>query len=245
MTMTLGRIAALATATLLLPASLAFAHGAWVAERHGALYIVYGHGAADDAYDPAKVTSVQACTADLVCRDIARKDTATHVEFDKPAEGTALIRLGFDNGYWSKDAAGEWHNLPKDQVEGATESGHYIKTGTYVVDHLATPPAPFGTGLEIRPLADPMALVRGDKLPVEVLLDGKPAMGAELTVDYLNASDDPVIVIGADGKAEVTIPSAGLNVLVAFMTTPPEDAAKADEQGHAASLAFALHHHGD
>lgn len=236
---------ALSLTGALLATTPALAHGAWVAERHGQFYIVYGHGAGDDAYDPSKVTSVQACTAELVCTDILRVDAATHVAFEKPVDGTALIRLGFDNGYWTKDAAGKWHNLPKDQVAGASESGHYVKTGTYVTDHLTTPPAAFGVGLEICPLADPMALGRGDKLAVEVLLDGKPAVGAELIVDYINATDDPAIIIGADGRAEVTIPSAGLNVLVAFLTAPPEDALMADELGHAASLAFALHHHGD
>jgi nickel transport protein len=224
----------------LLGSTAASAHGAWVAERHGEFYVVYGHGAADDAYDPAKVTSLQACTLALECTDIARRDAAEHVAFAKPE--APLIRLGFDNGFWSKGADGEWQNLPKDQVAGATESGHYVKTGTFVTGHLEEIPAAFGTGLEVRPLADPMALTVGGTLPVEVLFDGKPAEGAELIADYVNNGDAEPIIVGADGRAEVPITSAGLTVMVAFLTTPSADPAKADEMGHAASLAFALEH---
>jgi nickel transport protein len=74
--------------TTLLSGTAATAHGAWVAERHGEFYVVYGHGAADDAYDPAKVTMLQACSLAMECTDIARRDAAEHVAFAKP-RGTA------------------------------------------------------------------------------------------------------------------------------------------------------------
>lgn len=241
MTLSLRHIALSGTAAICLVAGPLFAHGAWIAERHGDLYVVYGHGAADDSYDPAKVTSLVACDLALVCTEIARSGGADFVSFDKLSQ--PLVRIEFDNGYWSKDAAGEWQNKPKDEVSGATEGGRYFKTGTFVADHLETLPAAFGKGLEIRPLADPMALKKGDTLPVEVLIDGKPAVGAEVVVDYLNDGDGAKLVVGADGRLDVTVGSAGLNVIVAFLSTPAEDAAKADETGHSASLAFGLHHH--
>lgn len=88
-----------------------------------------------------------------------------------------------------------------------------------------------------------MALHKGDALPVEVLIDGKPAEGAEITVDYVGSDHhDAPIKVGADGKATITLPSGGLNVIVAFHTTAPIDPAKADELGHAAALSFALPH---
>jgi nickel transport protein len=230
----------LAITTALMGTTAAQAHGVWVAERHGEFYVVYGHGASDDAYDPAKVTSLQACSLALECIDVARNNAEDHVAFTKPE--APLVRLGFDNGYWSKGADGEWQNLPKDQVTGATESGQYVKTGTYVTGHLESIPEAFGTGLEVRPLADPLALTMGGTLPVEVLIDGKPAEGAELIFDYVNNGDAEPFIVGADGRAEVPITSAGMTVIVAFLTTPPADPAKADELGHAASLAFALEH---
>ncbi len=233
-------LGAMTVTAALLAGTAATAHGAWVEERHGELYVVYGHGAADDAYDPAKVTLLQACSLTLDCTDIVRRNGAEHGAIAKPE--APLIRLGFDNGFWSKGPDGAWQNQPKDQVAGATESGHYVKTGTFVTGHLDAIPAVFGVGLEVRPLADPMALTIGGTLPVEVLPDGKPAVGAELTVDYLNNGDAAPIVVGADGRADVPIASAGLTVIVAFLTTPPMDAALADEMGHAASLAFALAH---
>lgn len=124
--MTAASVLALMTLT-----NTASAHGPWVAERHGQFYVVYGHGAGDDAYDPVKVTLLQACDLALVCADIAQLPGKDFVGFEKTE--APLIRLEFDNGYWSKDAAGEWQALPKDQVPGATESGHYVKTGTHVV----------------------------------------------------------------------------------------------------------------
>lgn len=241
MTPTLIRLTAASIAGIVALSGAASAHGAWVAERHGQFYVVYGHGAGDDPYDPARLTLLQACDAATRCIDIPRLPGKDFVAFEKT--DTALIRLEFDNGYWSKDKSGKWQNLPKDEVPGATEAGHYLKTGTHVVAPLTEVPAVFGEGLEIRPLADPMALHKGDMLPVEVLFDGKPAVGAEIVVDYIGGDHaDAEIIIADDGKAVIKLASAGLNVILATHSTAADDPAKADSTGHAATLSFALPH---
>jgi nickel transport protein len=237
----LRKLTAASLLGLITMTNTASAHGAWVAERHGQFYVVYGHGAGDDAYDPAKVTLLQACDLALACKDIARLAGKDFVAFEKTE--APLIRLEFDNGYWSKDTAGEWQPLPKDQVPGATEGGHYVKTSTHVFSALTQIPPAFGKGLEIRPLADPMGLHKGDPLAIEVLIDGQPAAGAEITVDYIGGDHhEAPITAGADGKAIVLLPSGGLNVILASYTTAPADPTKADETGHAAALSFALPH---
>jgi hypothetical protein len=40
---------------------MASAHAVWLEIQHGALVVVYGHGAEDDAYDPAKLTALDLC----------------------------------------------------------------------------------------------------------------------------------------------------------------------------------------
>ena len=41
----------------------ALAHGIWIAQRHDDWAVVYGHGASDEGYDPAKLEAVAAFAA--------------------------------------------------------------------------------------------------------------------------------------------------------------------------------------
>ena len=220
------------------------AHGVWLEMQHGQLAVVYGHGAEEDAYDPAKLTSIAVCPAGTACAPAATVAHETHVTLPMP-EAASVITAAFDNGYWSKDAAGEWQNTSMDLVPGAVEGGQYLKHVTYLSGPIAGGHKPMGLPLEIVPLADPFAMKAGDMLPVQVLLNGQPLAGAEVTADYVNATDAPAILTDADGKAMIPVRNQGLNVLAASASEPHPEPAKAQEIGHTATLSFMLAHGGE
>ena len=63
--------------------------------------------------------------------------------------------------------------------------------------------------------------------------------------DYLNDSKGRKLKTDAQGYAEVTIRSSGLNVIKASHAVARKDRTEADEDGYAATLAFALPHSDD
>jgi uncharacterized GH25 family protein len=220
------------------------AHGVWIEMQHGELAVVYGHGAEEDAYDPAKLTSIMVCPAGTACVAAATTARETHVTLPIP-EAASVITAAFDNGYWSKDATGEWQNTSIDLVPGATEGGQYLKHVVHLTGQIPAGHEPMGLPLEIVPLADPFAMKAGDMLPVQVLMNGKPMAGAEITADYVNATDAAPISADADGKAMVPLRNQGLNVLSVSASEPHPEPAKAQEVGHTATLSFMLAHAGE
>lgn len=229
---------------LLLHVPAAFAHGAWVAERWGDLGVVYGHGAGDDPYDPAKITRVVA---------VDEKGVEVAVEIDRrarhavlaPASEPAAIALEFDNGYWAEGADGKWVNKPKDAVPGARSAGHYVKNSLALVHAHGDLPAFPKQDLQIVPLANPIGLKAGDSLKLRVLFKGEPLAGIKVTLDYVNAAGLASAPTDTAGEVEVAIRNDGLNVLAVSHTVPLENDPKADEIGYTATLSFVAEEHVD
>ena len=236
--------AAASAAVLLLSTSIAGAHGIWIAERHGDLAVVYGHGSSDEGYDPAKLTSLRLLDETGAELPVQRMDGDDHVTFAK-AEGAAVAVSTLDNGFWSKGADGKWVNKPKDEVEGATEGGHYLKYSVTILGHLEGAPKPQELDFQIVPLADPSGMKAGDTLEVLVLLKGEPVADIVVIGEYTTDSDNRSIKTDADGKASITIRNQGLNVVAASYSEELEDTARADRVGHFATLTFNLHYHSE
>lgn len=235
------RIRFLSAMVLALSPVSAMAHGVWLASQHGELAVVYGHGAEQDSYDTAKVTSVTICPNGSACAPATPVGHETYVSLPKP-EVPSVITVEFNNGFWSKDAAGEWQNMPKDAVAGATEGGQYLKHAVYLTGTVPTIGTPVGQVLEIVPLADPYGLKMGDMLPVQVMFDGAPLPNAEVVIDYVNDTDAAPLATDADGKAMIPVRNQGLNVIAVSHAAPFPDPTKADETGHTATLSFMLNH---
>lgn len=229
--------------SLMLSASVgtAFGHAIWLAERHGKFAIVYGHGGTDEAYDPAKLKSVNARKIDgnAAAATVEPKEDYALVNLDEDA---AVVTGFFDNGFWSKGADGKWVNEPKSKVPGATEAGQYVKYLTAIVKPLGKAPEPQGLALEIVPQADPLALKAGDDLVIQVLAKGKPVEGAEVTGEYTTASEQPKLKTDADGKVTLKVRNQGLNVILASHTELTPGNPDGDEIGHTAALSFTLAH---
>lgn len=218
------------------------AHGAWVAERWGNLGVVYGHGAGDDPYDPARITQALAISED---------GTATPVEVDKrekhailkPESEPAAILLTFDNGYWTEKTDGKWVNEAKDKVADAKAAGHYIKNSLSLLHAHGALPAFPKQNLQILPLDNPIGRKAGDPIRLRVLHDGKPLAGAVVTLDYVNQASLKSDPTGADGEVVVAIRNDGLNVLAVDHSVPLENDPKADQIGYTATLSFAAEAH--
>lgn len=218
------------------------AHGAWVAERWGNLGVVYGHGAGDDPYDPARITQALA---------IAEDGATTPVEVDKrekhailkPEGEPAAILMTFDNGYWTEKTDGKWVNEAKDKVADAKAAGHYIKNSLSLLHAHGALPAFPKQDLQILPLDNPIGRKAGDPIRLRVLHDGKPLAGAVVTLDYVNQASLKSEPTDADGEVIVAIRNDGLNVLAVDHSLPLENDPKADLVGYTATLSFVAEAH--
>ncbi|MDJ1158938.1 DUF4198 domain-containing protein [Chelatococcus sp. SYSU_G07232] len=235
--------AALAAALALVPGA-ARAHGIFVAQRHGDLAVVYGHGAADDAYAPEKVKEATARSAGGEPVPVSLKPQEKYVLVE-PAREAAVLSVTFDGGFWSKTRAGKWINKGRSEVADAETAQHSLKFNTTVLAATGGPLAPQGLPLEIVPLADPLTLRMGDDLPVRVLMDGKPLAGANVLADYVNEGHGTSFRTDKDGKAVIVLRNDGLNVLAVSASVPTTGNREVDKLGLHATLSFTLPHGGD
>ena len=225
---------------LSLSAGIASAHGVWMTERYGQYTIVYGHGSADDAYDPAKIQSLTLFRRDGSALDAKRVDHATHVSFE-PSDDVAVAAFAMDNGYWSKAAGGASVNKPKTEVAGAVSGGRYLKYGVSQFSPLSGAPKAVGHYLEVVPLSDPMTLEVGDTLSVRVLLAGEPVSNVRIIPDYLTDGHNRSIRTDAQGIAAFEIRNNGLNVVSAVLKEDLSDKTLADTAEHLATYSFNLY----
>lgn len=192
-------------------ANSALAHANWISERAGDWVVVRGEGSAsDEAYDPAKVTAAAGMDASGAPVAVDIKPQEKNVKLE-PAEGAAVLSAIFESGWWTKDADGNWHNEPADAYAGFKSSGHYQ---TFITSYIAETEVQKATGakLEILPLADPTETAMGDKLEVQVLLDGAPLEGVVVTNDVLTDWDLSSDLTDAEGKTHLIVANNGLNV---------------------------------
>ncbi|GGE95843.1 hypothetical protein GCM10007285_24420 [Stappia taiwanensis] len=219
----------------------ASAHGIWLAERWGELGLVYGHGASDDSYDPAKVAAVKALdeAGKPVAVQVARQKT--HVLL-APESEPAVVLVDFDNGFYTEGSDGKWVNRPKSEVKGARQAGRYLKH-TLAFRHLHgdVPDLP-AQDLQIVPLGNPTELSAGQPLRLRVLYKGEPLAGAKLIPDYVNMSETKLEATDPSGEVEMTVRNNGLNVIAVAHAVPLENDPDADRTQHFATLSFEAGH---
>ncbi|WP_417429379.1 DUF4198 domain-containing protein [Kiloniella sp.] len=225
--------------TLLPTAS--FAHGIWITDRFGEPSIVYGHGASDDSYQDKKLKSVQIHMPDGTVNMGKTRKTESYINIKIPKKTQAVTAV-FDNGYWTKDTKGKWHNLKKSQVENPVSAGHYFKYTTHIPLGAGALEKPLGLPLEIFPLQNPHDLEQGDKLSLRVLLNKKPVEGLKVIADYINDEAAKKLITDENGEVTITIRNQELNVIAVSTTKELEDKTDADKEGYFSTLSFALEH---
>ena len=226
----------LAAATLL-SAQGAYAHGIWTEQRYGQLDVVYGHGAEDQAYAADKVKGAWAYDERGQMIPVTVEKLGDHARLH-PAAQPAVLAVALDNGVWSKNAQGESVNKPMADVPGAVSASHSYKYSLAILKAHAQVPDALKLAMVIRPLKDPSEVGVGNPLPVELMIDGKPAGGIALLDDYRGMSDASSVVTDARGRATVTVRNAGLNVIAAQAKVAAVDRKDVSERSLFTSLTF-------
>lgn len=147
-----------------------------MAERWGNLGVVYGHGAGDDPYDPARITQALAISEDGIETPVEVDKRKKHAILKLDGEPAAIL-LTFDNGYWTEKMDGKWVNEAKDKVADAKAAGHYIKNSLSLLHAHGALPAFPKQDLQIVPLDNPIGRKAGDPIRLRVLHAGKPLAG--------------------------------------------------------------------
>lgn len=221
----------------LLVATQASAHGLWTEQRRGNIEVVYGHGAEDNPFKPMKVSGAWAYDGSARMIPVTVQRLVDHARL-QPLKQPAVMALALDNGRWSRSPENQWINQGRSTVPGATESIHTFKYSLAIYQPGAQLPALDQLKLLIMPEVDPLTVGPGKRLPVRVLLDGKPVAGVKLIGDYRSAPGTVSTQTDADGRAQVLVRNEGLNVIAAQMEVPAKDDPEVAMRGVFSSLTF-------
>lgn len=219
------------------------AHGLWTEQRRGNIEVIYGHGAEDNVFKAEKVSGAWAFDGQGRMIPVTVERLADHARL-KPLKAAATLAVALDNGPWSQTADKQWINQGQRQVPGAVASIHTWKYSLAFYQPGAQLPELEHIRLAIVPEVDPLEVGPGKPLPVKVLLDGKPAAGVELIGDYRGEPDAVSAKTDAQGRAQVMVRNAGLNIIAAQVTLDTPNDPDVKQQGLFSSLTFlgAPHH---
>lgn len=235
-------VAAVAASTFV--AAGAQAHAIWYAQRATQLSLIYGVGA--DDLDMLKrlplVNHYAAYDADYKPVGVKLRPAGPLVMVD--IDGRApVLTADMDYGFWSKTPDGEWHKKGKDEIKNAVVAEHTRKYTVTIVGPLTKPIPPLPHQiLQIVPVDVALPDLLDKPMKVRVLYEGKPVAGAVVQNDYVNDPDNAGVKTDADGIATIKVRNQGFNVLAATYNGPTDNAAKADQVVHLATLSFTLQH---
>lgn len=227
----------------LIVAGPASAHGLWTELRRGNHEVIYGHGAEDNAFKAEKISAAWAYSAAGKMIPVSVERLADHARL-KPLRSPAVLAVALDNGAWSQTPDKQWVNQGRSQVPTSTHSLHTYKYSLAILAHEARLPDLSKLRLAIVPQADPLEVGVGNKLHVQVLVDGKPAKDVKLIGDYRGMPHEISATTDAKGYAEVAVRNEGLNIIAAELYQPVKGDKDIEELGLFSSLTFlgAEHH---
>lgn len=166
----------------------------------------------------------------------------------KMKRGSALILARYKPTFWSKGSDGTWAQTDRKQRPDAAyveEAAMYGKTIISIDggSDRSIITKPVGFRLEIVPLVDPATIKPGGRIPIQVLLEGKPLEKAEVLATFAGFSDNASVkafraITDSKGMADVIPLKAGywnIGVETAF---PYADESVCDEVVLESSLTF-------
>lgn len=232
------KLAALSLSLLgLIFASEAIAHGLWTEQRRGNIEVIYGHGAEDNAFKANKISGAWAYSVNGKMIPVTVERLSDHARL-QPLSPPAVMAVALDNGMWSQTADKQWINQGRSKVPGAIASTQTFKYSLAIYHEGAKLPKLERLKLVIVPQVDPLTVGPGNVLPVVVKLNGKPLAGIKLIGDYRSAPDVVSAETDAQGRAQVMVRNAGLNVITAQTVVPVANNPDITEQGFFTSLTF-------
>ena len=226
---------------LLLPVTkIVLAHDTWIEKRNGQLLVLRGHGGDVEAYDPALVKEARAIDA---------KGEAVEIEIVNNKENALLSTKGdpaivgalYDSGYWLKTTDG-WKKATKREGKGKYNIVESIKSKQWcknILGSTSESSKPMGQRFEIVPQKDPTTVRVGEKLPIKVVLDGKPVEGATIATGGGHTSDKKdLLKTDKEGMVSVIIDKAGFQMVKANHRIPVKDDPDADVLDLSSTITF-------
>lgn len=226
--------------TLLVPLALfsaaIMAHDAWLMPNgsDNGYQLVYGHPGELEVYDPDKVEGVIAYDKNGNPQNVTSSVRDGMVEI-KISPDIALIAIDFDNGFWTEDPDRKHANKPKWEIEDYRSSSHSRKYNKNILAWNASFSQPLGTELEIVPLANPLRLKPGDKLPVQVLYRSRPLAGAEVQI----MGDEEAYTTDSRGRASIPLQATEFQYIAVGHKIETRSNPNADVLSLSANLVFA------
>lgn len=221
---------------LALAAHSAGAHEYYFQRDGDALALYQGHvqsqhaGEAAVRYDPAVVQDALCVSADGQARSLPLPRTYPA----RFADQCAALRVQTSTGYWSQTRDGDV-NRPKTDVAQATYSWWSEESIKYVARWLPALAAPFGGGLELVPLENPLVIESGEKLRLRVTWRGEPLAGAPVAYDgELRGVTDTA------GEINVRLRHGGRQLIAASFEEGLVDDARADAAVRTTALQFQI-----
>ena len=243
--------AALACLVTALPVQ---AHGIWFAQRGKQLAMIYGVGSDDlDMIKRLpKVKSVQGYDAVWAPVAATLQPAGIVPIVDSEAPITAVTAV-LDNGVWSKDKAGDWHQKGRNEMPDAILSERTVKYAVHLVGLSERPEGFSGTldakvpvmadqRLQIVPAEGQLPGDMGKPLTLKVLFEGKPVKGVKIKTDFVNDPDQKPLETDANGMVTFPVRNQGLNVIGATYVGASDQPTVYDKVEHFATLSFVLPH---
>jgi nickel transport protein len=228
---------------VLLVGQSVLAHDTWIEKRNGELLVLRGHSGEVEAYDPALVKEATARDAQgqAVAVELVKNNENTSLS---PKGNPAIVAALYDSGYWLKTTDG-WKKATKREGKGKFSIVESLKSKQWCKSLLAASAEstkPVGQRFEIVPQKDPMTIRPGDKLPIKVILDGKPVEGVIVASGGGHESEkkDP-LKTDKDGAASVAIEKSGRQMVKATHAIPIKDDPDADVLHVASTITFETH----
>jgi nickel transport protein len=206
------------------------AHELWLERSGGGFALRAGHlGGETEAVDPATVRAVRCVRAGAPVRELApRAAEGGTVRVEGRCDAASAF---VDHGFFVVTPDGEKH-LRKREAPDAVRSWRSRQFAKWVDARAPAAPPPLGDALEILPVTELARARVGDKVTLRVLLEGRPAPGAIVSVGHERLAET-----SSAGEARIRVRHAGLESVSATLRRPlgtPD----ADTEVLEASLSF-------
>jgi len=126
--------------------------------------------------------------------------TTIQDDIEPPPSGTWLFASRYDNGFYVHTVDGHAFATTKFDFPAAKDSAHYFKFSKSLLRVGRSSGAAdriVGHRLELVPHTDPFSLQPGERLPIEVIFDGKPLVGVAVEI-----GDDAVALRDSKQKTD-------------------------------------------
>ncbi len=211
------------------------AHDLWLEKTSQRWTLYQGHrhsshaGAETIAYADNFVTAARCVDGQGNKRPLSVTGTAP---WTASGDCAALV-VDVSSGYWSK-TPWETKNVPKKEAPGAIKSW-LSKDSLKRIDVWSPAFAhALGSGLEIVPTTNPLALKPGDKLVVRVMRAGQPVSGAPVAYHGETRGETD-----AEGRVAIRLRHPGVQLVSTSIELPLNDG-KADVESLSATLQFEI-----